>query len=529
MPYDAIAPYMQVLESKVGFLRKTTLGDQRRALDALSRQACVYDLQYVAPLLLRCHDALREDIARLLRALLRTKGVWDKGANLYASFNWMPAEALMERADALRLAPELLVHILGLASLNQNGYIRQKALARMSIMPHPEAFPYILARLNDWVGEVQAEAARAFAVLLPTLQIQDIVPYGGLICGLAHMGRRDLTHVRAHIAAHMREPLRRGDLISAMNTGSLKERLFLCHMAGAEEDVVEAALRSRAPLVRVWALTQLPQDEMSIERVTHLLRDPSSRVRLTTLRHVPETRLLEMRSLFEAVLFDQARGVRDYAAFVMTRLGESDIGPLYRQALLKETTPPPGALMGLAQRGAPTDTQILLPFLAHSNGRVRAAVLAACARWGLLEMDTRLLEGLGDTSSKVRRTCALILAKKHRHLRPQLKDLVMKAPLKTAQIAFFVLVQFGGLEALDGILLALTRPDDRLRAQAWRRLEGWWQRSYSLSLYHVDQQLLGDIEARLTTLRVAGGEPWDKGFNAWGALYQYLARLRKKP
>lgn len=529
MPYDAIAPYMQVLEAKIGFLRKTTLGDQKRALDALSRQACVYDVQYVAPLLLRCHDALREDIARLVRTLLCSKGVWDKGANLYASFNWLPAEALMERAEALPLPPELLVHILGIASLNQNGYIRQKALVRMGQVLHPEALPYVLMRLNDWVGEVQAEAERAFASLLPTLRIQDIVPYGGLICGLARMGRRDLTHVRAHIAAHIREPLRRGDLMSAMNTGSLKERLFLCHMVGPEQDVVEAALRSRAPLVRVWALTQLPQDEMSIERVTHLLRDPSSRVRLAALRHVPEARFLEMRSFFEAALFDQARGVRDYAAFVMTRLGESDIAPLYRRALLKETTPPPGALMGLAQRGAPTDTQILSPFLAHSNGRVRAAVFTACARWGLLEMDTRLLEGLGDTSSKVRRTCALILAKKHRHLRPQLKDLVMKAPLKTAQIAFFVLVQFGGLEALEGILLALARPDDALHALAWRRLEGWWQRSYTLSLYHVDQQLLGEIEARLTTLRATGCEPLDKGFNAWGALPQYLARLRKKP
>ncbi|MBA4118942.1 MAG: hypothetical protein C0514_08645 [Candidatus Puniceispirillum sp.] len=529
MPYDAIAPYMKVLEAKVGFLRKTTVDDQRRALDALSRQACVYDLQYVAPLLLRCQDGLAHEIARLVRTLLCSKGVWDKGANLYASFNWLLAEALMERADALSLPLELSVHILGLASLNQNGYIRQKALVRMGSMPHPEAFPYILVRLNDWVGEVQAEAERAFASLLPTLQIQDIVPYGGLICALAHMGRRDLTHIRAQIAAHMREPVRRGDLINAMDTGSLKERLFLCHMVGPEQDVVEAAFHSRESLVRVWALTQLPQDETSLQRVTHLLRDPSSRVRLTALRRVPETRFLEKRPFFEAALFDPARGVREYATFVMTRLGETDIASLYRQAVLKATPPSPGALMGLAQKGVPGDTEILLPFMAHPNGRVRAAVLTACARWGLLEMDARLLEGLGDTSAKVRRACALILARKHRHLRPQLKDLVMKAPLKTAQSAFFVLVQYGGLEALEGILLALARPDDALRPHAWKRFEAWWQRSYTLSLYHVDQQLLGDIEARLTTLRTTGGEPCDKGRSAWDALPQYLARLRKKP
>lgn len=62
----------------------------------------------------------------------------------------------IEKMDTLlNFTPEISVHLLGVASLNYNGYIREKALKLASGLSEAKMVPYILLRLSDWVLPVR--------------------------------------------------------------------------------------------------------------------------------------------------------------------------------------------------------------------------------------------------------------------------------------------------------------------------------------------------------------------------------------
>ncbi|MET7364970.1 hypothetical protein ABZS61_03945 [Streptomyces sp. NPDC005566] len=80
----------------------------------------------------------------------------------------------------------------------------------------------------------------------------------------------------------------------------------------------------------------------------------------------------------EPRLVDQSARVRSAARLVL-RLEGRDPRELYRERCADPAAsgPPPGALLGLAESGAPGATALLRPLTAHPEGRVRAAALAA--------------------------------------------------------------------------------------------------------------------------------------------------------
>jgi HEAT repeat protein len=73
---------------------------------------------------------------------------------LYPSFQYLEVnQPVLARLGAF--PAETAVHLLGIASLNGSGYIRQEAVERLGRLGLRETLPYLILRLADWVPQVR--------------------------------------------------------------------------------------------------------------------------------------------------------------------------------------------------------------------------------------------------------------------------------------------------------------------------------------------------------------------------------------
>lgn len=57
------------------------------------------------------------------------------------------------------------VHLLGIASMNASGYVREAAIQSLEKLDNPKIIPYLLMRLNDWVPTIREKSLNIFVIL----------------------------------------------------------------------------------------------------------------------------------------------------------------------------------------------------------------------------------------------------------------------------------------------------------------------------------------------------------------------------
>jgi len=95
----------------------------------------------------------------------------------------------------LNFNPEVSVHLLGVASLNYSGYIREKALKLSSGLPDSRIIPYILLRLSDWVLPVRNLALHILKSKFTAENFDAFIDNFYLIDKLQNVSRVDLKSV----------------------------------------------------------------------------------------------------------------------------------------------------------------------------------------------------------------------------------------------------------------------------------------------------------------------------------------------
>lgn len=378
-------------------------------------------------------------------------------------------------------APLVDAGLLGVASFHPNGFVRERALTRLTSVRTGLELPFLLLRLNDWVEPIHEAAVGALQSRLTPDYAAAFVRCLPLLFDLEDPRRRDHGPWLQAVSALLKRPECEPALWDGLGTGERAVRR-LCFRLLAESDhvplerVVQEALADPDPGLRRTAAVR-GRSSLNVKAfqavLPRLRRDPSPSVRREGLQGVverlPEQAEIELR----AALLDGHASLRDMAQFYLKRRHNMDTAAFYRVVLNEsEAWTLLASLGGLGETGTAGDAALALPFLTHPLTKVRRAAVRALGR---LDGDGRvgpLLAALDDPSPSVTREACSALQPRLSLVNPETlwQAFVLQKPLHVRLALLSLLAQMDRWVGLSYLVRASADGDDVVRDRAKEQL-----------------------------------------------------------
>jgi HEAT repeat protein len=381
---------------------------------------------------------------------------------------------------------------LGVLSCHWSGYIRESAVRELGQFTSGAELPFLLLRVNDWVGNVR-EIARSLVLARIRLEYASaFLKWLPLVLRL-RLTRRGKNE---EIIERVTELFKSGEIARLLEAGRKSEdrltrRFFYeASLSGRQEG--EDALLAQALLdsdfhIRVIATRALEHRPPSAEAQRMLeagLRSSFSRVRQEALRSYAEKYPGSAEAELKRALFDLNISIREEAQFYLNKTGTVDLRAFYIENIPASSGKAlASSLAGLGERGRKEDTALVSQCLAAEQPLVRAAALRAIAKLDPGYAAVIFLEALCDESAKVGREASFGLQKRVNSVGGErLWDAFLrcKSP-RGKRGVLFLLARLSKWESLGYLLQALGEPDKsvseaaaRYKARLWRR----WNRSF---------------------------------------------------
>lgn len=481
--YDKYSVH-QMLIQPVKLFGQPKTRDKIDVLNSLRPYADLSDIEYVYPLIFDKNIELASTAAQMVSGIMGK--VQGKQWNIvYDSIKHTKVN--IETMDTLlNFTPEVSVHLLGVASLNSNGYIREKALRLVSGLPDSRMVPYILLRLNDWVLPVRNLAVRILRSTLTADNIDIFIDNAYLVNKLQNVLRVDLKNTRQEIIDYLKNDSLKDKIKNGLKNLQVKTRLF-CYMLlmdgiAFEEDVISSALKDKCFEIRMWLVKAIkilePDKRNSI--IGKLLEDKSAKVKTAVLRKYEDIVCLMFRERLERLVVDERASIRDEARFITKKYSFiKDFPEFYRQQILDN--PVPGALVGLGETGNKSDFVIVSRFCTYEEPKIRLAAMIAMWYLSKEEAVKYVLDSLDSDVPKIRKTAKQFL--KSSKMPVVLFEMKEKLKCDNLDIQIFALdaiYGYGGWQALEGIMFAIANEQGVVLEKAKNLLNSWLIRSASL-------------------------------------------------
>jgi hypothetical protein len=403
------------------------------------------------------------------------------------------------------------VSLLGLASLHNSGYVRERAVELLASRESGAELRFLLLRLNDWVSNVRDRAHEAVSARLIPENAPLFAQNLSLVIGLQRTSRARHEEVINGVKRILAAPQNRVVLHDIIGASDRAERRFgyqllLKHTDGGTSEVILSAMEDRDAVIRQWALQECSQllETSHIGAILALgLRDSVARVRSLALslahRQLPELAVEFART----ALVDTSGTVREQARFILKATTPDGFADRYRQILsgAPSSRVMIGAILGLGETGTAGDSGILRTFLAYSQPRIRRAALGALNKLAGSDSIDVFLRAVHDPSPQVSLQARRGLM--HHISRIQPKDLeralheAREPHSKRNALHLFI-----GLRKWDSLALLLRASDDttlEISNLAKVYLRQWlkqFNRGFSQPSSEERALLRNDIESR---------------------------------
>ncbi|KJS49695.1 HEAT repeat domain-containing protein [Desulfosporosinus sp. BICA1-9] len=458
--------------------------DKLAALHWLSKDIDPKDIEYVFPLIFVKNTTLALTAAQITAGIMSKIGGKD-WSRIYDQVKYTRIDE-KSLVSLLEFETDISVHLLGIASLNSNGYVREKALKLISGVKSPSAVPYILLRLNDWVVSVRNLAEHIIKNMFIPDNIDLFINHFDLINKLQDSVRVDLNQIKMQVEDFLKDDSFKDIVKRKLKHPQVKTRLFCYQLLKDrivnDETIIISALQDKSFEVRMWLVGAIkslePQARDAI--IEKLLQDKSSKVKTAVLREHEDVVCLNFRGIIEMLLVDESASVRDDARFIVKKHSMvTDIPEFYRLKILKN--PLPGAIVGLGETGGQRDFDIVCGFKTNEEPKMRLASLIAM--WQLSKVDTVgfVLDALNSDLPKIKKTAKRLLKKaKMPEILSVMKEKLKSEDLNTRIFALQIIYSYGGWQALLAILYAISREQEPVLSEARNILNNWLPKSTSL-------------------------------------------------
>ncbi|MFL5353470.1 HEAT repeat domain-containing protein [Archangium sp.] len=376
--------------------------------------------------------------------------------------------------------------VMALLTCHPNGFTRQAALQRLADSGDVAAWPFLLVRLNDWVGPVRDTALRAAMAALPRVPLELLVRHFPLLETLRQLTRADHSPFLEAAMARLGQPDALAWLERHLEALSWRSRrsAFRLLMKGPPElarSAVERCLDDADPVVRLLAVEHVDalfSDEELPPVLARLERSRTMFIRREAYnlyaRRVPALAGAKVRE----ALMDPSGAIRDYAQRRLS--GTVDVSELYRAALREEPVRP-GAVAGLGETGNVSDVPRLRALLAHPLVAVRREAVTALGRLDGDGSVEALRELFLDPAPSVCRAAAAALSQRTGRITPEwLRRCLFRPGLfpHALRQALELIVALPRFDALPLLIDAAALPDEPSRTRALHHLERWTTASY---------------------------------------------------
>ncbi len=365
------------------------------------------------------------------------------------------------------------------ASLNPNGYIRERAVQRM--LDDRDALPFIILRLNDWALQVRQIAAISFAQRMREATDAELCVALPYIEKIAHGGRGAQEQHIALFREQLIRPEHRGALENGLRSGLVRARRMCIRMlfASATPDTALALRHLRQepdPFLRWLIFRALCDAGIQIDAAARvLLQDKFPRNRAMALRALHEAQAQDVPDIAAKCLLDKGAFVRALARTIVAAHDNAfDFPAFYIGALARQ---PVVAICGLGETGKAEDAPIIAPYLAQDNAAMVCATLAALMRLDSGTYRVALHDGLKDSRTSIVKTAQRLIAKYGVHDYATIRKVFWESPFdNTKSRCAELLFSAPKWESLQYMLEMLSCEQEDVRDAALQAILRWLHR-----------------------------------------------------
>lgn len=361
-------------------------------------------------------------------------------------------------------------------SLSHNGYNRELALRELAKAPEALDWPFVLARLHDWVPQVRAAAQALAQALLNSEHAGQIARWPSLLSGLATRHRSATSDIVTWIIDFAG---RSGVLVpiwSRLGRDFRRQVIrTLSNRSLMTEDLLQVVLKSDD----TGAIREvLDRHVATFERTTEMLDHPNPVARGHALAGYAKWKPGEVEVVKRA-LADSSSRVRKIAQALLRKQG-LEPRMLYL-ALLESGIVSRATIEGFCEVAMVDDRDRLLKILVNGSVRRRYAAARVLAAQSVEEILPRLIQ---DESARVRKVGIEYVRKNPLAMDIDSREALLRSSDPGVQHAgMTLLMNQARWPSLRWILQFLAHEDEEVRNSAFEELRRWlWWASHTPSI-----------------------------------------------
>ena len=271
---------------------------------------------------------------------------------------------------------EQYVELLAISSLNGSGYVREKAVKKLSQVKNPRAIQFLIYRLADWVSPVRQVALKGIENYKTIDYIDSLIENLPIFEWLLKVERTKLSGVYQEIIEFIASK-NRDYVIAGFKKYPDKQRFLLAkhisrYLSNYSEELI-LFLTDKHFLIRNLAIDHF--DKLEKNEIEQLLNDNSAGVRLQTLYCLKDENGFETTA--KKFLADNSATIRHFARFTLKQ-AKIDFAEFYNDNL-NGNNQIIGSLSGLAEIEGKQYSETVKTYLNNKKVRVKKiAFLALC-------------------------------------------------------------------------------------------------------------------------------------------------------
>lgn len=475
MDYTDLYYCIQILnERPKWFFQKKNIADKLQCFDTIQNVGTPNTIHSLIEFLKSENVLIQTKAAETILVLFRKL----KSLNDYAdTLKHLPIEKSDLDLYRVDFDEKTYVQLLGIASLNSSGYVREKAVKELTRQRNADGLKFILLRLGDWVAAVRKTATEAISYFLESAYIDDLLKQLLTIDWLLKVERVDLSKVYNQIIQFILSQEFSEELYNKIKQLDDKTRLrfykaFLSNKHPNREQL-NRIIRDKNFLVRLELIKHFSSFNTTVQKemIAGFLQDQSARVRLDAL-YASKNFNSEFDNQIIVLPSDEVASVRELSRHLL-KDKKIDFATLYRQRIAAKQFLL-GSLLGLSEAGNSEDLLIFEQHISSEKSKLIVACLTAINKFNSDKAKNYSLKLLVHPVKKVRNKAIEILSKSSDTATlEKVRNIYSRGDCEIKKTILKLFNKIGGWTIIADLLLALADENVNIQNLGWQLLDKW--------------------------------------------------------
>lgn len=386
--------------------------------------------------------------------------------------------------------------VLIFASFNPNGFIREKAVWKLS--EYDGSLPYIILRQNDWVLQVRQAASESFDKRMQNLSKGEILaalPYAEKLkwSSRGSHGEHTQKFLNKLVSQEHRE-----DLLNGLRSHNIRtRRICISAMFESYQTDIELALNQLKndpePFLRKILFEKIRNTGRDMKEPSYImLKDKFARNRALALQYLFENQAEDIYDISVKALLDTDVYIRTLArSIVKQHISYFNFQAFYLEKIEQFGVP---AILGLGETGQADDCRFILKYLDDNRISIVRATLISLMRLNNEKYGKLITEKFSDGRIGVIKTAQKLFIKYDLADFSRVFEIFKETPYEYTKIkCMAILFNASKWERLIYMLEALVAEDDSIKQLELQSIQTWLF-SFNRSFAQVKEQQKSKIQ-----------------------------------